>query len=165
MAIWLLVGLIWIWPVFGINCEHVEDDPKAAAIGDERSPAYYRRNARPVPVIVLGEPLRVRGTKESAQVPGFVFRDGIREGDDDQEDWKEDEQGDGEGDEHGDGEGDEHGDDWKKQPSLPMPPTNINMQQVCPNYLHLCFNCRGNFLGASSVFKRRISEDAKYLGG
>ena len=78
MAIWLLVGLIWIWPVFGINCEHVEDDPKAAAIGDEMSLAYYRRNARPVPVIVLGEPIRVK-EEENLLGPGFVSESNFEE--------------------------------------------------------------------------------------
>jgi len=93
MAIWLLAGLIW--PIFGINCQHVEDYPEAAAIGDEMSPAYYLRKASRKPVIVLGEPIRVRGTEDE-----------------------------------GDEEGDEQRGDGEQQPSLPMPPPNINMRQV-----------------------------------
>ena len=119
MAIWLLAGLIWA--TIGINSQHVED-PEAAAIGDEVSPAYHLRNASRMPVIVLGEPIRVLGTEEEGDGdgPGFVFGDGIGEGD-------------GEGDEEGDGEEDEQRGEGEQQPSLPMPPPNINMRQVCPN--------------------------------
>jgi len=91
MAIWLLAGLIWA--TIGINSQHVED-PEATAIGDEMSPAYYLRKASRMPVVVLGEPIRVLGTEEegNGHGPGFVFGDGIREGDD-----QEDKQGDQEG--------------------------------------------------------------------
>ena len=72
-----------------------------------------------MPVIVLGEPIRVWGTEdeEDEDGPRFVFGDGI-----------------GEGDEEGDGEEDEQGDEVEHQPSLPTPPPNINMRQVCPDY-------------------------------
>lgn len=123
MAIWLLAGLIWA--TIGINSQHVED-PEAAAIGDEVSHAYHLRNASRMPVIVLGEPIRVLGTEEEGDGdgPGFVFGDGIEEGDelDDQEGGEEE---------------DEEGDEGEQQASLPIPQPNINMRQVYPDYLKI----------------------------
>ena len=91
MAIWLLAGLIWA--TIGINSQHVED-PEAAAIGDEVSHAYHLRNASRMPVIVLGEPIRVLGTEEEGDGdgPGFVFGDGIGEGDEQGDQEEKDEE-------------------------------------------------------------------------
>ena len=53
------------------TCHSVKDDPEPAAIGDEMSPKYYRRKASRQPVIVLGEPIRVK-EEENLLGPGFV---------------------------------------------------------------------------------------------
>ena len=115
MVIWLLVGLMW--PIFGINCQNV-DDPESAAIGDEMSPAYYRRKTGRMTVIVLGEPIRVRGT-EPVLGPGFVFGDEL-----DGKDYEDYEVEDGERDEEG---GDDEG---EQQSSLPLPPPGSDIRQV-----------------------------------
>ena len=134
MVILLLTGLTW--PILVINCQSVDHDPEAAAIGDEMSPEYYRRTAIRMPVIVLGEPIRVRGTERNVLGPGFVFgedyevEDGERyeegeyfERDEEEEYYRGDE----------DGEyfkGDDERDEGEQQYSLPSPPPGINIRQV-----------------------------------
>ena len=122
MLILHLAGLAW--PIFFINCQSVDYD--AAAFGDEMSPAYYRRTAGRMPVIVLGEPIRVMGGEQREDLgPGFVFGD--EQGGTDFE--VEDGERDGEGEYYG---GDEEGeyDEGEQQSSLPLPPPGINIRQV-----------------------------------
>ena len=124
MVIWLLAGLTW--PIFATNCDLVEDDPEAAAVGDEISPAYYRLKGSRMPVIVLGEPIRVWGTEgeKDEDWPGYVLSPNFGDVEGDDQEYEE-------GDEEGGGE---------LQPSLPTPPPNINMRQVGPNcFLDLPF--------------------------
>ena len=116
MVMWLLAGLMW--PIFGINCQSAGYDPESAAIGDEMSPAYYRRKTGRMTVIVLGKPIRVRGT-EPVLGPGFVFKDEL-----DGKDYEDYEVEDGERDEEG---GDDEG---EQQSSLPLPPSGIDIRQV-----------------------------------
>ena len=70
MALLLLAGLLC--SISG----HIVEDPETAAIGDEISPAYYRKDSISEPVIILGEPLRVRETEEARNVlgPAFMFK-------------------------------------------------------------------------------------------
>ena len=129
MLILLLPGLTW--PIFVISCQSVNYDPEPAAIGDEMSPAYYRRKVSRMPVIVLGEPIRVRGTEQGEDLgPGFVFgdeQDG--NGYEDYEEGDEEQEGDEEVEYY---EGDEEGeyDEGNEQSSLPSPPPGINIRQV-----------------------------------
>merc|ERR1719234_1057768 len=101
MVILLLAGLAL--PILVINCQSVAFDPDPSAIGDEMSPAYYRKTASHMPAIVLGEPIRVRGLEQGEDLgPGFVFGD--------EQDGKDYEVEDGERDEEGEYyEGDEEG--------------------------------------------------------
>ena len=70
MALLLLAGLLC--SISG----HIVEDPETAAIGDEISPAYYRKDATSEPVLILGEPLRVRGGEEARNAlgPTFMFK-------------------------------------------------------------------------------------------
>ena len=124
MVILLLTGLTW--PILVINCQSVDHDPEAAAIGDEMSPVYHRRKASRMPVIVLGEPIRVRGADVLG--PGFVFRD-VQDGTDyEEEDGERDDEGENY---EGDDEGEYYeGDEGEQQSSLPSPPPGINIRQV-----------------------------------
>ena len=63
--------ILLILPIFATCHSSVKDDPESAAIGDEMSPKYYRRKASRQPVIVLGEPIRVK-EEENLLGPGFV---------------------------------------------------------------------------------------------
>ena len=141
MVIWLLAGLMW--PILGINCQNAGYDPESAAIGDEMSPAYYRRKASRMPVIVLGEPIRVRGTEQGEDVlgPGFVFGDEL-----DGKDYEDYEAEDGERDEEG-GE-----DEGEQQSSLPLPPPEVNMRQVF--FFWLMYIISTPFTGAPSIVER-----------
>ena len=68
MALLLLAGLLC-----SISGKIVED-PETAAIGDEISPSYYLKDTIPEPVIMLGEPLRVRGEEARTTLgPAFMF--------------------------------------------------------------------------------------------
>ena len=118
MLILLLPGLTW--PIFVISCQSVNYDPEPAAIGDEMSPAYYRRKASRLPVMVLGEPIRVmEGEQREDLGPGFVFGD-----EQDGKDYEEGEycEGDDEG-EYDEGE-------QQSSSSLPSPPPGVNIRQV-----------------------------------
>ena len=70
MALLLLAGLLC--SISG----HIVEDPETAAIGDEISPAYHLKDTIPEPVIILGEPLRVRGGEEARNAlgPAFMFK-------------------------------------------------------------------------------------------
>ena len=70
MALLLLAGLLC-----SISGQIIED-PETAAIGDEISPAYYRKDTTSEPVLILGEPLRVRGGEEARNAlgPAFMFK-------------------------------------------------------------------------------------------
>ena len=139
---WLLAGLMW--SIFGINCQSAGYDPESAAIGDEMSPAYYRRKTGRMTVIVLGEPIRVRGKEQEEDVlgPGFVFGDEL-----DGKYYEDYEVEDGERDEEG---GDDEG---EQQSSSPLPPPGIDIQQVQISWLvYIIFT---PFTGAPSIVKRR----------
>ena len=69
--------ILLILPIFA-TCHSVKDDPESAAIGDEMSPKYYRRKASRQPVIVLGEPIRVK-EEENLLGPGFVSESNFEE--------------------------------------------------------------------------------------
>ena len=70
MALLLLAGLLW--STSGV----IVEDPRTAAVGDETSPAYYRKDTISEPAIILGEPLRVRGEEEARNSlgPAFMFK-------------------------------------------------------------------------------------------
>ena len=67
MTLLLLAGLLC--SISG----QIVDDPGTAAVGDETSPAYYRKDIISEPVIILGEPLRVRGGEEVRKALGSAF--------------------------------------------------------------------------------------------
>ena len=69
--------ILLILPIFA-TCYSVKDDPESAAIGDEMSPKYYRRKASRQPVMVLGEPIRVK-EEENLLGPGFVSESNFEE--------------------------------------------------------------------------------------
>ena len=106
MALLLLAGLLC--SISG----HIVEDPETAAIGDEISPAYYRKDSISEPVIILGEPLRVRETEEarSALGPAFMFKGKYMAGD-----WEDikDEEGNAE-----------------RYSSLNTPPPGLNVQEA-----------------------------------
>ena len=70
MALLLLAGLLC--SISGL----IVEDPGTAAVGDETSPAYYRKDTKSEPAIILGEPLRVRGEEEARNSlgPAFMFK-------------------------------------------------------------------------------------------
>ena len=70
MALLLLAGLLC--SISGL----IVEDPGTAAVGDETSPAYYRKDTISEPAIILGEPLRVRGEEEARNAlgPAFMFK-------------------------------------------------------------------------------------------
>ena len=76
MALLLLAGLLC-----SISGQIVED-PETAAIGDEISPAYYLKDTISEPVIILGEPVRVRGGEEARNAlgPAFMFKGKFKAG-------------------------------------------------------------------------------------
>ena len=87
MALLLLAGLFW--SISG----QIVDDPETAAVGDEISPAYYRKDIISEPVIILGEPLRVRGGEDvrNALGPSFMYKGEYKAGEE-----MEEEEGDAE---------------------------------------------------------------------
>ena len=104
MALLLLAGLLC--SISG----HIVEDPETAAIGDEISPAYYRKDSISEPVIILGEPLRVRETEEARNVlgPAFMFKGKYKAGEE-----MEDEEGNAE-----------------RYSSLNTPPPGLNVQEA-----------------------------------
>ena len=87
MTLLLLAGLLC--SISG----QIVDDPGTAAVGDETSPAYYRKDIISEPVIILGEPLRVRGGEEvrKALGPAFMYKGEYKAGEE-----MEEEEGDAE---------------------------------------------------------------------
>ena len=106
MALLLLAGLLC-----SISGQIVED-PETAAIGDEISPAYYLKDSISEPVIILGEPVRVRGGVEARNVlgPAFMFKGKFKAG---EEMEGEDEEGNAE-----------------RYSSLNTPPPGLNVQKA-----------------------------------
>ena len=106
MALLLLAGLLC-----SISGQIVED-PETAAIGDEISPAYYLKDTISEPVIILGEPVRVRGGEEARNVlgPAFMFKGKFKAG---EEMEGEDEEGNAE-----------------RYSSLNTPPPGLNVQKA-----------------------------------
>ena len=104
MALLLLAGLLC-----SISGQIIED-PETAAIGDEISPAYYRKDTTSEPVLILGEPLRVRGGEEARNAlgPAFMFKGKYKAGEE-----MEDEEGNAE-----------------RYSSLNTPPPGLNVQKA-----------------------------------
>ena len=104
MTLLLLAGLLC--SISG----QIVDDPGTAAVGDETSPAYYRKDIISEPVIILGEPLRVREREEARNAlgPAFMFKGKNKAGEE-----MEDEEGNAE-----------------RYSSLHTPPPGLNVQKA-----------------------------------